>query len=144
MARFTGTNLEVVVENSGGTEGTLTNVVSFTAPTGYEEVQFRGDTLVSYQAGQWDGKVEVETEWDSTATTGNWAVLSGIHGDNTNGRYVRLRPQGGTAGYPEYAQDSVLLELTPGAVNREGKVVLRAVFGEHTEASANSAWGTVT
>lgn len=145
MARWPGKDLVVMVENSSTSEVALTNVTAATTPDQlYDEVEFKGDSEYSYGAGLLRAEVTVEYEYDSTATTGNHAVLTGILGDNDNPRVIRVRPIGSTAGYPEFAMDAILLSLAPQSMTREGNVSGTAVFKNHKEAGITPAWGTVS
>jgi hypothetical protein len=143
MARWLGKDLAVLIENSGGTEVALGNVTEAVTPDNLNPlVQFEGDDVKSYQAGQSDANGTIECEYDDTASTGNWAVVKAIKADNTAGHMIRIRPHGSTSGYPEFACDSVIdANIVP---NRTGKLVVRIAYGQHTEASADAAWGTVT
>lgn len=140
MARFEGKSLVVTVENSGGTAKTFTFVTGATVNFEYTEVEFMGEDVKSAQAGQLTAEVIVDYEYDDTGTTGNDAVLSGIHGDNTNPRFVRVQPVGTGAGKPEFAMDAVLLKYGPTGVMRDQKLQGQAVFKNHTAASADPLW----
>lgn len=141
MARFAGKNLVVLVENSGGSEVAFTFVKAATVNFEYEEHQMTGDDVKSAAAGQLIAEVIVDYEYDSTAVTGNQAVLDGIDGSTTP-RFVRVRPLGTTGGLPQFSMDSVLLRFGPVGVDREGALVGQAVFKNHESASADPAWGS--
>jgi hypothetical protein len=144
MSRHAGKDLVVMVENSSSSEVALTFARAATVTFEHEENETRGDTNVAALAGQLIARVEVEYEWDTTATTGNAAVLSGILGDNTNPRMVRVRPIGSTASNPEFSMDSVLLTYNPEENSRQDTLMGRAVFVLHANATADPAWGTVS
>lgn len=140
MARHTGKNLVVMVENASSTEVALTNVISATTPDQpYASVEFIGDDVKSSGAGQLSGWVDIEFEFDDTATTGNHAVLTGIQGDNAAPKFVRVRPVGTGEGLIQYSVDAVCLGPSY-ATSRDGKVVGKVRFENHKEASADPAW----
>lgn len=142
MARYEGKNLVVMVENSGSSLVALTHATAATINYDYADVEFVGDDVKSSQAGQLQTEVIVDYEYDDAATTGNQVVLSGIDGDNATPRFVRVRPIGTGSGDLQFSMDSVLLKFGPVGVSRDGKIMGQAVFKNHTEASADPAWGT--
>jgi hypothetical protein len=142
MTRFVGKGLVVMVENSSSSEVAFTNVISADVDCAYDEVPFEGDDVKASGAGPLNATVTVEYEFDDTATTGNHVVLGGIDGDNTNPRFVRVRPVGTGEGKIEFAMDSILLKYGPTGIARDGRVVCTAIFKNHMEASADPAWGT--
>jgi hypothetical protein len=142
MARHTGKNLVVMVDNSSGTPTALTHVVAATISYEYEEVGFLGDTEKSSLAGQQMTRVELEYEWDDTATTGNHALLGSIVGDNTNTRSVLVRPVGTGGGLAVFSMEGVLLSYGNPTINREGKLVGTAIFAHHANATDAPAWST--
>lgn len=144
MSRHAGKDLVVMVENNSSSEVALTFAKVATVTFEYEENETRGDTEVAALAGQLVARVEVEYEWDTTATTGNAAVLSAILGDNTNPRMVRVRPIGSTASNPEFAMDALLLRYNPEDSDRQNTIMGRALFVNHANAGVTPAWGTVS
>lgn len=143
MPRYSGKDLVVMVENSSASEVAFTFVKAATINFDYEENQMTGDDVKSAAAGQLMAEVIIDYEFDTTATSGNQAVLSGIIADNTNPRFVRVQPIGSTTGDPEFAMDALLTKFGPTGVDREGSIVGQAVFKNHHAASADPAWGTV-
>ena len=142
MARHTGKGLVVMVENSAATEVALSMVVSANTPDQhFQSVKFTGDDVESSGAGQQIGFVDVEFEYDDTATTGNHAVLAGIQGDNSNARFIRVRPAGTGTGKLEYALDGVCFGPSY-TIAKDGKVMGKVRFELHHNASADPAWVT--
>jgi hypothetical protein len=144
MARYTGKNLAVKVDDSGASLTTLTHVTAASITYEYEEVEMRGDTERAALAGQQISRVEVEYEHDDTALTGNHVILGGIVGNNTTPRTLEVYPYGTTAGNPKFAMESVLLSFGPTGINREGKLVGTAIFAHHANATDTPAWGTAS
>lgn len=140
MARFQGKGLVVLVENSSAAEVAFTFVTGATVNFEYGDVEFMGDDVKSSKAGQLAAEVVVDYEYDDTSVTGNDAVLAGIDGDNTNPRFIRVRPVGTGAGKLQFSMDSVLLRYGPTGVVRDGKLQGQAVFKNHESASADPAW----
>jgi len=142
MVRFAGKALDVYVENSGGTEVTLTYVTGATVTYEYEENTTTGDDVKAALAGQLISEVVVDYEYDTTATTGNQAVLEGIDGNNTTPKFVRVRPLGTGSLLAQFSIDALLLDYGPVGVNREGTIVGQAVFKNHDAASVTPGWGS--
>lgn len=140
MARFEGKNLVVMVENASASEVALTYVVEADVKFEANKVKFNGDDVESTQAGQLMAEVVITYEYDNTGTTGNDAVLAGIFADNTNPRFVRVRPIGTGSGKTQFSMDSVLTKYGPTGAKRGDKLVGEAHFGLHTEASADPTW----
>jgi len=139
MARYEGKSLVVMVENSDGVEGALTFVTGATVNDEYNAVQFEGDAEQSHLSGQLMAEVIVDYEYDSTSSTGNDAVLSGIFGSATP-RFVRVQPIGTGAPKIEYAMDAVLLKYGPTGVQRGERVMGQATFASHANTTTTPAW----
>lgn len=141
MARFTGKNLVVMVEDSAASEAALGFVYECDVNFEAEDVEFRGDDIASSKAGQKVAEVIVRYEHDNTASTGNHVILSGIFASDTP-RFVRVRPLGTGSSVIEFAMDAVLLKFGPTGVQRGDKLMAEARFKNHSEASADPAWGS--
>lgn len=142
MARFSGKNLDVYVENGSSVEVTLTFVTGATITYEYEEAPTQGDDVKGALAGQLISGIVVDYEYDDTATTGNQAVLDTIDGDATNPRFVRVRPIGTGSLLPQFSMDAALLRFGPTGVTRGDTVMGQAVFTNHHAASATPGWGS--
>lgn len=140
MARFAGKDLVVLVENSAAAEVAFTFVTGVTVNHEHEDHETRGDTEVASIPGQLVSEVIVDYEYDTTATTGNQAVLDGIKGDNSNPRFVRVRPTGTGGGQLQFSMDSILLRFGPTGPVRGETIIGQAVFKNHAAASADPAW----
>lgn len=140
MARYSGKNVVVMVDNSSASLTALTHVIGVTVNYEFEEVEFRGDSERTALAGQQITRVEVEYEYDDTGTTGNHAVLGGIVGDNTTPRTVAVRPLGTGSGLPVFTMEGLLLSYGAPNVTRENKIVATAVFVHHANATDAPAW----
>lgn len=140
MARFSGKGLVVLVENSSASEVAFTHVTEVSIEDAFTSVPMVGDDVQSSAAGQRVSRVTVSYEWDSTATTGNHAVLNGILGDNTNPRFIRVRPIGTGSGLAQFSMDAVLLKHGVVGQSRAGVLMGEAVFENHKDASADPVW----
>lgn len=141
MTRYTGKDMVVMVDNSGGTPTALTNIVACDLTFEHEENETRGSAVAKAAlAGQLVTRLEVEYEWDDTATTGNHALLGGILGNNTTTSSIAFRPYGSSTGRAEFLFEAVLLSYGNPSVNREGKLAGRAVFVHHANATDTPAW----
>jgi len=140
MARFEGKSLVVMVENSSSAEVAFTFVVGATVNFEYAKVVTEGDDEQAALAGQLMSEVIVDYEYDDTSTTGNHAVLSGIDGDNTNPRMIRVRPIGTGSGLTQFSMDSALVKWGPTGVQRGERVMGQATFKLHANATATPAW----
>jgi len=140
MPRYAGKSLVVMVENGSSAEVALTFVTAVTINDAYDENTTMGDTVKAALAGQRVSEIVVDYEYDTTATTGNQAVLDGIDGDNVNPRFIRVRPIGTASGSPQFSMDAVLLRFGPVGVSRENTIVAQAIFKNHHAASADPVW----
>jgi hypothetical protein len=140
--RFTGKDLKVFCDNASSSITEITHVTAATVTYEYAEVETKGDTQKAALAGQLISAVEVEYEVDTTATTGNHALLGSIVGGNTTSRTVEVRPIGTGSALSVFTMEGVLLSYGPTGINRDGNLEGKAVFKHHANATDTPAWGS--
>ena len=143
--RFSGKDLVVIVENASSVEVALTFVTFVDIIHELEAHVTEGDPGEERKiTGRLRSDVKVTYEHDDTAVTGNNVVLSGIFGDATNVRTIRVRPLGTGIGKTEYVLDAVCPKYGPSGPRRGDKLVGEARFLPHERATTTPDWANQT